>query len=116
MELWAIEGLMSIPLLDYFSVLLVAYIISASWARTDSRYLLVASLILLEFVALAIATGYGYEGGALVRFAFLMFGAAIGAFLFERARSGDRKVSVIPTPTDASGDKPAPTSHSAKGQ
>jgi uncharacterized membrane protein len=76
-----------------FVALLVAYMVVSEWERLDSRYPIVAGLVLLVVAAIADAAGATATANTLAVYVFFLLGAGVILLLVDYVRESRRSPS-----------------------
>jgi hypothetical protein len=111
-----------LPLVEIFLGLLLLYMVYSQWRGLDSRYPIVAALILLVVTALVDAGGDLNAANTLAEFVFFLLAAGVILLLVDHVREArhgpgsprrdDRSIRADPPATDPMEQTERPTDHS----
>lgn len=79
---------MGIPYDAVFLALLAVYLVYSVWQRVDSRYPIVAALVLLVITAIVDAAGASGEADTLAVFVFFLLAGGVLLLLIDSFRPG----------------------------
>ncbi|MFZ0891802.1 MAG: hypothetical protein WB778_01775 [Thermoplasmata archaeon] len=82
---------MPLPLVGIFLALLFLYMVYSEWRRLDSRYPIVAALVLLVVTAVVDAGGNLNAANTLAEFVFFLLAAGVILLLVDHAREARRR-------------------------
>ena len=90
--------------------LLVGYMVVSQWERLDSRYPIIAGLVLLVVAAITDAVGATATANTLAVYVFFLLGAGVILLLADYVRDSRRSSRPAPSPADVGSTPPSSTS------
>ncbi len=84
---------MAFPLVELFLGLLVVYMLYSLWIGLDSRYPIVAALVLLVVTAVVDAAGDVNAANTLAEFVFFLLAGGVGLLLIDHVREARKAPS-----------------------
>jgi hypothetical protein len=82
-----------------FILVVAAYVIYSAWARLDSRYLLLAVVVIPVVAAVEYGLGRTAEANTLADYFFIVLAGFIGLLVIDDVRGGWGPDAVIPVST-----------------
>lgn len=98
-----------------FLALLLAYMVYSQWTRLDSRYLILAALVLLVITAAVDAAGAIGTANVLAVYVFYLLAGGVLLLVIDHIREERASRSSAPPKTPAATERMAPSPKAAAG-